>query len=350
MWTFEGQALRWAAKSIASLDCDYAHAEFSDGRMAITGDDLATKLQLSVPAISAGMPFTCGLPADLLSRILKSMGDGDATVARHNERVILTSGESDASLRTSTEIPDLRRVQFPDLGGTVKRARLTAAFEAVGTAASTDATSSLHGVRLEASRGDSWVVACDRYRMHAVMMTGRLGFGEPVTIPTGALKLVSSVGDQVVKVGTSDDTFFVQGDSGRMSTSGIAGEFISDWASHLKVPKNPETVAEFDSTDLVAAVRQVYEPLGCDTVTLALSPDDHRITVSGANASGTMTAKCLANVTGGETVVSYGVHHLLDAVKNLGSEAVMTVPPAFQLTHFRSGNMWFQAIVSPQRH
>lgn len=351
MWTFDGDALRSAVQSVAALasqDRPWLRAEFADGAVGLVGDDTATQARVRVPADVAGPTFECGIPAGLASRVLKRVSKGPVVIGKHGDRLSVSQGMYEASIKIADEPPELRLDGFPDLIGTAKRDRLCAAFDAVLPAVCGDDTSSLHGVRLEHARGDSWAVATDKYRMHAVMLTGRLGFSEPITVPPQALKMMrSTVASPLVRLGTVDGMFYVAGDGTSIATRGISGQWIKDWASFIRPPADVETFVTFDAPELLEAVRSVEEPLQANTVTLELLPDTNRIVVSAITAEGTATASCSAEVTNGASVIEYHAPLLIDALKQLGARAKMTVPFAIQPTHFASANETFQAIVSP---
>ena len=353
MWTFDGAALRSAVRpvaALASLERPFLRSRFGDGCVELVGDDTATQALIRVPAIVEGSPFRCGIPAAIIGRVLGRVSGGPVDVERFGDRVRVAQDGYEAHLRVvdDTRLPPRRLVGTPVLGGSVKRDRVCAAFDAVLPAVAVDDTSPLHGVRLERSRGDSWVVATDRYRMHAVMLTGRLGFTEPVTVPPVALRLVrSAVVSPLVSIGTVDDTLYVSGDSGEVATRGVVGPWVRDWVSILRPPVDVETSVTFDGPELLAAVRAVEESLQARTVTLELSPDTNRVSVSATTEDGTATASCPAEVRNGVSVLDFHASLLIDALKPLGPAAKMTVPIAVQPTHFASANDTFQALVSP---
>lgn len=350
MWTFDGDALRSAIQSVAALATDkdpFIRAEFADGGLVVVGDDTATQARVRIAAEESGTPFNCGMPAALAARVLKRVKGGSVKIGKHGDRIGVTQDMYEATIKIADE-PPLRLDGFPDLAGAAKRDRLCAAFDAVLPAVCGDDTSSLHGVRLEHARGDSWAVATDKYRMHAVMLTGRLGFTQPITVPPQALKMVrSTVTSPMVSLGTVDEMFYLSGDGSSIATRGIAGQWIKDWASFIRPPADVETFVVFDAPELLEAVRSVEEPLQAKTVTLELLPDTNRVVVSAITDEGTATASCSAEVTNGASVLEYHAPLLVDALKQLGSRSKMTVPFAIQPTHFASANDAFQALVSP---
>jgi DNA polymerase III subunit beta len=334
-----GEAVAWVARALPSRPVVPVLSgmllQADDGGLTLSCFDyeVSARVRIDADVAEAG---TSLVPGRLLAEITRSLPALDVEVACDADMVDLTCGSAEFTL---VSLPVEEYPALPDLpspAGTIDGGVLAVAAAQVIVAASRDDTlPMLTAVCLEADGGTLTLAATDRYRMavrevrwepavpdlRAVAMVPArtladvaktMTSGTPVTVAFGTAGVPADAdSDRAREPRPADGMISFEGGNRRLTARLIGGEFIK---YRSRFPAEFGSRATLPAASFTEAVRRVS--LVADRATpVRLAFDSGRVVIE-AHTDGRARAveTVPAEFAGGEHVISFSPHYLLDGL------------------------------------
>jgi DNA polymerase-3 subunit beta len=292
----------------------------TDGvNLTITGFDLATMVQVDIPA--DGQPGAWTVSAKMFVDIVNRLPPGDMSLELKEEAIAINAGSAKFNVRgvSPEEYPDLPVVKGEDI--VFPADLLREAIKSVAFAASTDETKQvLTGVHFKGDGESLELAATDGHRL----AVHRLEFSAPevaVTIPAKALMEVEKLADGqeeiTMRLGEDRITFSVPGR--RLTCRVLEGTYP---AYHQLIPVKFESVVTGDRQPLLETLTRLSVLSDKNNLVEITFDKEHLVATTQDGELGNGREQVDCQLSGIAQEFGFNLKYLLDALRHLPGQAI----------------------------
>lgn len=297
-------------------------------KLVLRVTNLETSIHVEIPA-KTQTNWETTAPAKLLAEFLTAVGGSEAELGLDKENITIKTQDSQGTLATiaASEFPRPPFVESRQGATEFKAADIYQIVTKIAFAASQDEGKPvLNSIFLTNEEEKPVLVATDGYRLAKYTLAQNEKFDDllvPARTFLEALKVANDLEEEVVAVLSNPEAnqLLVIGDKFQVATRLINGTYPN---YKQIIPTDFGTRLEAKREELIAAVKATAvfaRDLG-NVITLNVSPKQ-KLTLSATTKQvGEGITSLAANVEGGELVVSFNSHYLVDGLAALKSDAV----------------------------